>query len=258
MISIIMLVHNAKKYTVHSIKTLMQTDNRGSYELIVVDNDSNKATKKALLKLEQKVFIDKLLYLNENTLFAKGNNIGSKICSDDSDYILLLNSDVEIRNKEWLDLMLKLHPKKGGITTLGICPEPYLRGDGYALLIDKSLYLKYKLDENFEWWWSVTKLQALVLKDDYEVIAVQNHDDILYHFGGMSGGAWQHAKGLNTEGEEIKRWYQNRKVKVIKELDVDISKNIKCKKSFAYSHKVRNMSKKIVKKMSKRKNELFY
>ena len=160
--------------------------------------------------------------------------------------------------KEWLDLMLKLHPKKGGITTLGICPEPYLRGDGYALLIDKSLYLKYKLDENFEWWWSVTKLQALVLKDDYEVIAVQNHDDILYHFGGMSGGAWQHAKGLNTEGEEIKRWYQNRKVKVIKELDVDISKNIKCKKSFAYSHKVRNMSKKIVKKMSKRKNELFY
>ena len=251
MVSVIMLVHNAKKYTVHSIKTLMETEERDSYELIVVDNDSDKATKKALFQLQQKGYIDKLLYLQENTLFAKGNNIGSLLCSKESKYILLLNSDVEIRNKEWLKLMMKMHPENGGIVTLGICPKPYLRGDGYALLIDKDLYLKYQLDENFEWWWSVTKLQAVLLKDGYTVIAIQNHNNILYHFGGMSGRAWKDAKGLNTEGEAVKEWFLNNKIKVISDISVDSDKNVGIKKLFHLQNKLGKKGKQIVHKIVK-------
>ena len=220
MISIVMLVHNAKNFTKHSIKTLKKTVGEQEYELIVVDNDSNRATKNALLSLQKKGMIEKLLFLKENTFFAKGNNIGSKLCSDKSDYILLLNSDVEIRNKKWLDILVKHHKK--GATAYGVCENnPYTRGDGYCFLIDKDLYLKYQLDESFEWWWSVTKLQAQLLKDGYTVTAIKNHNELLYHYGGMSGKAWKKSKGLSVEGEEIKKWFENKSVIILEDVDFD-------------------------------------
>lgn len=140
--------------------------------------------------MKQKGYIDKLIFEKENTLFAKGNNTASSLCNTNSDYILLLNSDVEIRDKDWLRILLENH--KRGATAYGVCDgNPHTRADGYCFLIDKDLYMKYKLDEQFEWWWSVTKLQAQLLRDGYDVCAIRNHDNLIYHYGGASGkGGW--------------------------------------------------------------------
>jgi len=248
MISIIMLVHNAKNYTVHSIKTLKKTNGLEKYELIVVDNDSDKKTKNALLKLQKKGFIDKLLFLNENTLFAKGNNIGSRLCNKDSKYILLLNSDIEIRNAKWLDILVSIH--KRGASAYGVCfNNPYTRADGYCFLIDKDLYEKYLLDETFEWWWSVTKLEALLLRDNFTVTAVHNHNELLYHYGGMSGKSWRNAKGLNVEGNEIKKWFQNKKVDIIENLSYDVNDKVYSKYYYLnYKRDIKKKIKKILKK----------
>lgn len=259
MISIIMLVHNAKSFTKHSIKTLKKTMGEQEYELIVVDNDSGFATKHALLALQKKGMIEKLLFLKENTFFAKGNNIGSKLCSDKSDYILLLNSDIEIRNKKWLDILMKYH--KRGATAYGVCENnPYTRGDGYCFLIDKDLYLKYQLDESFEWWWSVTKLQAQLLKEDCSVTAIKNHNELLYHYGGMSGKSWKKSKGLSVEGEQIKEWFENKKVNVLEEVTYDSKDKIYHKVNYTNirvaikkffereKQKVKKLIKKILKK----------
>lgn len=251
MISIIMLVHNAKAYTIHSIKTLAKTKGEEQYELIVVDNDSLSSTKKALLKLQRKGYIDKLLFLNENTMFAKGNNIGSKLCNPESKYILLLNSDVEIRNEKWLDILVNIH--KRGSTSYGLCENnPYTRGDGFCFLIDKDLYLKYQLDEEFEWWWSVTKLQAFLLKDGLSVQAVRNHNALLFHYGGASGKIWKNAKGLNIEGDEIKKWFNKKEVKVIDSLEADENYKVYHKygylnTKFFFRHQFKEIKKKVKK-----------
>lgn len=215
MVSIIILVHGAYIYTKNTIETLQNT--KGNYEIIVLDNDSDKKTKRLLLKLQEKGYIDKLIYSKTNTLFAKGNNIASGLCSKESDKIVLLNSDIDIRNKDWLEEMLKIHEK--GITSLGaVIGNPWTRADGYCFMIDRELYDKYKLDEEFKWWWSITKLQALVLKSGYKVKAVKNHENLLFHYGGMSGNDFQNAKGMKVEKDTVKKWFKDKNIEIIEEI----------------------------------------
>ena len=173
-----------------------------------------------LCKLKKKGLIDKLIFEKTNTLFAKGNNIASKHCDKESKYILLLNSDIEIRDKYWLKYLQEGH--KRGATSYGLCDNyPHIRGDGYCILIDRDLYLKYQLDEKFEWWWSVTKLQAQLLNDGYAVTAVKEHELLLHHYGGMSGNAAGNASGMTIEGIDVKRWFESGEVKVIPKLLVE-------------------------------------
>lgn len=217
MVSIIILSYNAPLYVYHTLKTLKKTQGC-KYETIVLDNNSKNFTKRLLLKLKEKGYIDKLIFENKNTFFAKGNNIASKYCDKNSKYILLLNSDVEIRDKHWLKYLIERHQR--GAISYGLCDNyPHIRGDGYCFLIDKDLYERYKLDEQFEWWWSITKLQAQLLNDGYKVIAVKEHETLLHHYGGMSGTSWKNAKGMKIEGEEIKKWFKSGEVKIISKLE---------------------------------------
>lgn len=213
MVSIIMLVHNAPLYTEHSLRTLKQAGAEDC-ELIVLDNASGLKTKKLLMRLQHDGYIDKLVFSSQNTLFARGNNIAAKLCSENSQYILLLNSDIEIRNKAWLKTLRGLHQR--GATSFGVCEDyPYIRGDGYCFLIDRDLYDKYRLDEAFEWWWSVTKLQAELLNAGHRVAAVRNHEQFLYHYGGKSGRAWKNSKGMQVEGETIVKWFKENSITII-------------------------------------------
>ena len=103
-VSIVMLTYNAPNYIKHTLNTLAKTT--GNYELIVFDNDSKEKTKKVLNKYKKLGIIDKLIFSDRNLLFAGGNNEASKYVSKDSKFILLLNSDVEIRNKETRETIL--------------------------------------------------------------------------------------------------------------------------------------------------------
>jgi glycosyltransferase involved in cell wall biosynthesis len=217
MISIIMLTYNAPEFVEHSIMTLRQRTKGVDYELIVLDNNSKIKTRKLLLKLQNKGYIDKIIFEGKNTFFAKGNNTASRLCAKGSTHILLLNSDVEICDGYWLKNLLDRHER--GAISYGVCEgEPHIRADGYCFLIDKDLYLKYKLDEQFEWWWSVTKLQGQLLKDMYAVKAVKEHKDQLIHYGGMSGNAWKRSQGMAVEGKEVKQWFDMHHVDIIEKV----------------------------------------
>lgn len=211
-ISIIILVHNAPRYVDITLKSLKKTKGV-AHEIIIVDNKSDSRTQRLLLKHLKAGNINKLLMLDENTLFAKGNNIGFKICSKDATHVLLLNSDVEIRHQDWLSVLVKNH--KRGATSYGLCANKPLRADGYCFLIDKDLYGDYKLDENFEWWWSVTKLQGQLLSENNNVLAIDNHDNYLYHFGGRSGKSFIGAKGNTTDFEEVNSWFKEKQADIL-------------------------------------------
>lgn len=219
LISIVMLVHNAPLYARHSIKTLRRAGRTG-YELIVLDNASDLKTRRMLTAMHHAGDIDKLILLNENTFFARGNNIGSRLCDKRSKYILLLNSDVEIRNRKWLDKLLELHDHRG-VTSFGISDHIYVKADGFCFLIDRDIYDQYKMDETFEWWWSLTKLQGDLLKAGYHITAVNDHEAYVHHYGQKSGTAWKAAKGIDFNGEGVADWFGGKSIRVIEKVDAD-------------------------------------
>lgn len=218
MISIVILVHNAPSYTRKTLDTLSKTVYSGGYEVVVVDNNSEKKTRKLLEKYYERGVINKLILLDENKLFAKGNNIGVRACNEESGLILLLNSDIEIKDPLWLERMVGEYAD--GILSLGFVEgNPYSRADGYCFMIDRKLYEKYWLDEDFEWFWSITKLQAEVLRDGFVVKAVKNHENLLHHFGGASGGDWQGAEGMDVKMEKVIKWFGGKEVMEVDRID---------------------------------------
>lgn len=209
-VSILMLTHGAKAYVKKSIVTVKKKTNYpAGYELIVVDNDSDRATKKLLSRLYFKGMVDKLLFAGENLMFAKGNNVAASLSSKEAEYVLLLNSDIQINDAQWLEKMvsyMEQHKDSGAIGLRSCSGIP--RCDGFALLVKKDLYLKHQLDEEYEWWWSVTKLQAKIREEGYTVTAVKEYENLLHHFGGKSPKeAIKTAKGMSVEMQTVEGWF---------------------------------------------------
>ncbi|GAB3005809.1 hypothetical protein GCM10027051_01000 [Niabella terrae] len=221
-VSIVVLTYNAPKYVYRTLRSLYTTV-YGNYEVIVFDNNSRLITKLVNLYALKRGWIDRLIFSPKNILFSPGNNEAVKSIAADSEYVLLLNSDVQIRHSEWLDKLMSIH--EYGATALGVCKNEPQRADGYCFLTDRKLYEKYKLDEEFEWWWGLTKYQAEILnKEVCNVKAVIAHEDLLIHFGGASRkGFWNvkdlnNAKGLEQSVIEVKSWFNRKSVEIIDRL----------------------------------------
>ena len=128
-----------------------------------------------------------------------------------------------------------------GIFTLGVCEnEPHVRVDGYCFMIDKDLYEKYLLDENYEWWWSITKLQAQVLQAGYPVKGVKKCTNFIFHYGGMSGKDFKNAKGMEIEFKKVKDWFGDKNIEIIEEIDnthIDYNPRSRANKMFEKNSK---------------------
>lgn len=177
------------------------------YELVVLDNVSDQPTRDLLARLDAQGTIDTLVILDRNSLFAEGNNIAAEHASPEATHFLLLNSDIEVRDKHWLSHLVSQH--QCGITSYGAARGPD-RVDGYCLLIDADLYRGLKLDIGHQWWWAVTKLQAQVLNAGHSVKGFWQHEKYLHHFGGRSGDAFKNAKGMNVSQEEVYSWFNGK------------------------------------------------
>lgn len=211
-VSILMLTHNAPRYVELSIRTLVRYTHNVDYELVVVDNASEEPTKNGLKRLHKDGLIQHLTLLEYNSFFAEGNNIAARQAAEDSTHLLLLNSDVEIKDPNWLSNLLAVH--RQGITAYGVVEDP-LRVDGYCLLVDAALYRKHTLDENHQFFWANTKFQAALLAEGYSVQGYAEHERYLHHFGGKSGKAYKSAKGLVMTQEELAECFQGRTIRIL-------------------------------------------
>lgn len=211
-VSILVLVHNAPEYVELTIRSVREKTSGIDYEIVVVDNASESPTKELLRRLDDEGLIDVLHFSDENTLFAGGNNVAASRASKAASHFLLLNSDVEIRDRSWLTNLYSKHQR--GATAYGIARDP-LRVDGYCLLIDADLYRKIPLDEGHQWWWSVTKQQAALLRAGYSVAGFYEHERYLHHFGGKSGSAFASARGMNVTRAEVSKWFGGLKPNVL-------------------------------------------
>lgn len=92
-ISIITINYNGFKDTCELIDSLLSTVKKVTYEVIIVDNDSDKNEAQ---QLKDKYPSARIVANNTNTGFSGGNNIG--IQQAQGKYILLLNNDTLIEN----------------------------------------------------------------------------------------------------------------------------------------------------------------
>jgi GT2 family glycosyltransferase len=214
-VSIVVVTHNALRFVLLLLRSLRKT--RGvPYELVVVDNRSRLPLRFLLSACAMTGVVNRLVLLDRNTLFAHGNNLGVSVSSPAAAHVLLLNSDIEIRAADWLERLLAAH--RPGATSYGFVESgPMPRADGYCLLVDRSLMLRFGLDEEYEWYWSITKLQAELLQAGFAVRAVRDHDDLVHHFGGKSGNPkkLRTAKGMDVEAEQVRSWFGGASVDVL-------------------------------------------
>lgn len=189
------------------------------YELIVVDNSSRLRTKMLLKRLLRKKKLEKVIFSKKNLLFAGGNNLAYDHAAKDSTHVLLLNSDVEIKHDMWLQRLLELCPQEG-IVSFGLVKDEPLRADGYCMLMERQVYGKYRLDEEYAWFYSITKLQSQVLRDGKRVLAIDAHEEWMHHFGGKSGKAGRrNALGMGTAREVIISWFGGKQIEILEALE---------------------------------------
>lgn len=113
MISVIIVNYRTYELTYKTLDNLLKSDVGEQLEIIVVDNNSKDGSVEKLKKgFKQVIFIEN----DKNYGFAKANNIGIK--ASHGDYILLLNSDVEVY-KDTISKMIEYIKKDHLIGALG-------------------------------------------------------------------------------------------------------------------------------------------
>jgi len=113
-VDIITLNFNNLEYTKMMVSTLFR-NTKYPFHLIVVDNASKEAgTKKYLKTLESKATVHYNLVPDSG--FAEGNNIGLQYA--ENDYILLMNNDILIPSKGWLNKLMS-HFEDSNVALVG-------------------------------------------------------------------------------------------------------------------------------------------
>lgn len=92
-VSVIIINYNTSKLTIECIESIRKYTQGISYEIVVVDNDSQHDDQRHLLKQDKDIIY---IQSKENLGFGRANNLG--LLKAEGEYILFLNSDTLLKN----------------------------------------------------------------------------------------------------------------------------------------------------------------
>ncbi|MCB0686934.1 MAG: glycosyltransferase family 2 protein [Saprospiraceae bacterium] len=154
--SIIIVTYNTLDYVKKCIESVLLHTSK-SHEIIIVDNASENPTKNYVQGLGNNENI-KIILNNENRLWSPANNQGLKHASADSEFLLLLNSDVEVFKNNWITSLQQpmLKWSNVGITGTQYNFDPVWPTlgaiDGCCFMIRRKLVNEIGLlDERYPW-----------------------------------------------------------------------------------------------------------
>jgi len=101
-VTMIMLVRDQLDLTLKSIHSLLQNTSK-RFKLKIIDNSSSQETVFALKSLADKSEQIEYYRNDENLSYSKANNRAIMNCT--SDYVLLINNDIEVIQPKWLDML---------------------------------------------------------------------------------------------------------------------------------------------------------
>ncbi len=137
-VCVIILNWNGKELLKDCLSSLFKLTDYPNYKVIVVDNGSTDGSVEFVKKNFKKVDV---LALDKNYGFSKGNNIGIKYALKKykPKYILLLNNDTEIIQKDWLRKMVEVAEKDEKVGIVGcnlLFPDKTLQFSGLKTLYE--------------------------------------------------------------------------------------------------------------------------
>ena len=237
--SIIILTYNQLEYTKLCVKSIRNNNLLGTYEIIIVDNNSTDGTVEWLKSQEDTDF--KVIFNNENKGFPKGCNQGIEVANKDND-IMLLNNDTVVMPNSIFNLRMGLYSENkigatGSVSNsvsyyqqvlldckefndnvkfvlLNNIPndnyyEERVKLVGFAMLIKREAINKVGgLEEKFTPGnYEDDDISLRILKNEYKLLLCR--DSYIHHFGSMSfkENVYKYNELLNTNRKKFyKKW----------------------------------------------------
>lgn len=234
-VSIIVLNFNHPELIDICLHQLMITEGI-DYEIVVVDNGTDG--QEQLEALLAKGLMTRLVSPNRNTFFSEGNNIGVFHSNPDTDFVLLLNSDVAVLRPDWLSKMVawaegtietkpaiwsfKPTQPKGGkldIVSMGwsydgtISPS-HVHPEGHCCLFRRSAWRD--LDESFPFHGGFDKTVSEIIRDGGRCGVLSQDFSYIHHKRNGSGfNRISEYRFLNSERPDPELWYDGLEIETL-------------------------------------------
>lgn len=109
-VSIIIRAYNRLEYTIETLSSIITNTDYNNYEIIVINNNSKDGTTEWLewIKENSEFYSNKIKHIkmDKNLGDWYGMVEGLKYISEDSEYIMQVDNDVTVNDKEWLNKMV--------------------------------------------------------------------------------------------------------------------------------------------------------
>lgn len=141
--SVIVLNYFGEKVIKNAINSLLNLNfPQEKLEVIIVDNGSKDKSHKILSEISKQHSNIKLIFLEKNLGFTKGNNIGIKQAV--GKYVALLNNDCVVE-KDWLKELIELAEKDSGTFAVSSKVLLFPKYFNLSLIVDQGLTPIYAL-----------------------------------------------------------------------------------------------------------------
>lgn len=219
------------------LRTLQITEGV-DYEVVVVDNGSDIETQVALENHKLEGRIDTLVLSPVNNFFSEGNNIGVRASNQESEYILLLNSDVAFIRSDWLTKLLAWmegtieyeptiwdfapttpDPGPRDIVSCGWSHDATVlpsraRPEGWCCLIRRSVW--QEMSPDFPWHYGFEEMIAKVVRAGAKIGVLFNYPKYLIHREGGSGrAAAVLSENPETRLSDIPGWFAGLRIETL-------------------------------------------
>jgi glycosyltransferase involved in cell wall biosynthesis len=210
LVSIVIVNYKSPRLIETCLRTLDMTEDV-EYEVVVVDNGSGEENVALLREHRDAGLISTLVECPINHFFSAGNNIGYRNTNPESEFILLLNSDVAFLRPDWLAKQLAWMegtqvtwgnvwcnqptvptPGPRDIVSIGwsydaaIVPS-HARPEGWCYLVRRLWWRD--LDENFPMGGGLEHAAAIAISEGAKCGVLSQYPSYLVHREGGSGEA---------------------------------------------------------------------
>lgn len=148
-ITIVIVHRNRPEYLNLCLQSICVTSFNSNYEIIVVDNGSDKESQAFLDDIEGQV---KVIRNDKNLYWSAACNKGAKAADKNSKYIVFMHCDIVITNPAWLDLLLNVAESTAS-GFIGLSTQSYTVGNqDVAFLTDHLIMMSKEAYDDLNGW----------------------------------------------------------------------------------------------------------